>query len=118
MKHGQSKFGPEEKPLLESKKELDQLVYMSDEYKAALENVQEAVLHHYRHNRHHPEYHGGIENMNLIDLLEMLADWKAASEMQGSTIAEFLIQNRDRFKIPYQIYNLLENTCIDLGWME
>ena len=33
-------------------------------------------------NRHHPEHFGedGIRGMNLPDVVEMLCDWKAASE--------------------------------------
>ena len=39
-----------------------------------------AIDHHYANNRHHPEHWpNGINDMTLMDLIEMLADWKAAT---------------------------------------
>jgi hypothetical protein len=42
----------------------------------------DGLKHHYSHNRHHPEFFGedGVDGMTLVDLIEMLADWKAATE--------------------------------------
>jgi len=54
--------------------------YGSEEYKSYLTAMGEGLAHHYKANRHHPEHWpNGIRDMNLIDLIEMLADWKAAS---------------------------------------
>ena len=98
--------------------QLRALVYGSDEYKAALKANQPTIDHHYAHNSHHPEhYPNGIAGMSLLDLIEMLADWKAATERvkQGS-MAQSLGVNRDRFGIDPQLFAIIENTVKELGW--
>lgn len=94
------------------------LVYGSDEYRAALAEGKPTVEHHYAHNSHHPEFWpDGIAGMSLLDLVEMLCDWKAASERtrQGS-IAQSLAHNKERFGIDDQLASILENTVRELGW--
>src|ERR1051325_2823710 len=91
---------------------LASLVYGSEEYKAALEEGKPTIAHHYAHNSHHPEhYENGIAGMSLLDVIEMLADWRAASErlQQGSILAS-LEHNRIRFGIDDQLYAILCNT--------
>lgn len=97
---------------------LKDCVYGSDAYRAALEEARETIAHHYAENSHHPEHNpNGIAGMSLLDLVEMLADWKAASERtrQGS-IAQSLKHNKDRFGIDAQLAQVLENTVRELGW--
>jgi hypothetical protein len=97
---------------------LRNLVYGSDEYKAALADAKPVIDHHYAVNSHHPEhYDNGIAGMSLLDVVEMLCDWKAASERtkQGS-IARSLPINKDRFGINDQLFAILENTVRELGW--
>lgn len=94
------------------------LVYGSDEYRAALEEGKPTIAHHYTVNTHHPEhYPNGIAGMSLLDLVEMVCDWKAASERtkQGS-IAQSLGYNKERFQIDDQLAAILENTVRELGW--
>jgi len=71
----------------------------SEEYYAALENRDDVVGLHYQRNRHHPEHHDrGIDDMTLVDLVEMVADWQAASDVYGkATFEEGLKVLRDRF---------------------
>ena len=98
--------------------QLSTLVYGSEEYKAALEAGKDTIAHHYAHNTHHPEhYPDGIAGMSLLDVIEMLADWKAASERtkQGS-IAQSLAHNQTRWNISDQLAAILENTVRELGW--
>lgn len=97
---------------------LRDLVYGSDEYKAALVESKPTIDHHYQVNTHHPEhYENGIAGMSLLDLVEMLSDWKGASERtkQGS-IAASLVHNKERFGISDQLASILENTVRELGW--
>jgi len=97
---------------------LASLVYGSDEYRAALDETRPTIEHHYAHNSHHPEhFENGIAGMSLLDLVEMVADWKAASERtrQGS-IAASLAHNKQRFGIDDQLASILENTVRELGW--
>lgn len=98
--------------------QLAELEYGSPEYRAALDAARPTIDHHYRHNSHHPEhYPNGIAGMTLIDLVEMLCDWKAASARtkQGGIVAS-LAHNRMRFQIDDQLASILENTVRELGW--
>lgn len=93
-------------------------VYGSDAYRAALREAKDVIAHHYAVNSHHPEhYPSGIAGMTLLDVIEMLADWKAASARtkQGS-IAQSLAHNKVRFGIDDQLASILENTVRELGW--
>jgi hypothetical protein len=97
---------------------LKELTYGSYEYQMALGEMHEALAHHYQANSHHPEhYTNGIDGMNLLDLVEMLADWKAASErVAGGDILKSLEINRERFKISDQLLSILLNTVRDMKW--
>ena len=97
---------------------LSNAVYGSDDYKAALAEGKPTIAHHYAANDHHPEHWpNGVNDMSLLSILEMLCDWKAASERtkQGS-IQQSLPINKERFGISDQLYAVLENTVRELGW--
>lgn len=98
--------------------DLKDIVYGSPEYKQALTDAKPVIDHHYAHNSHHPEhYENGIAGMSLLDLVEMVCDWKAASERtkQGSIMAS-LEHNKVRFGISDQLYSILVNTVKELSW--
>src|ERR1700757_2648069 len=80
--HDESKLKEPEKSAFDSlSQKLKDTVYGSDEYKAALREIKPALEHHYQNNPHHPEYWpNGLMDMSLLDIVEMLADWKAATE--------------------------------------
>lgn len=96
------------------------LTYGSDAYKATLGEMGEGLAHHYRVNDHHPEHFAnGIEDMNLVQLLEMLADWKAATLRHADgDLDRSIEQNAKRFGYGDEIERLLRNTAEDLGWLE
>lgn len=97
--------------------ELKGLTYGSDEYKAVLAGpLKYALQHHYRNNSHHPEhYPNGVAGMSLLDLIEMIVDWKAASERHADgDIKESLRINRERFEVGEQLQSILENTVREL----
>lgn len=77
-----------------------------------------ALAHHYANNRHHPEHHeNGIAGMTLLDLNEMLSDWKGASERHGQNSLETSIAAMaKRFSISKQVAAILVNTVRELGW--
>lgn len=114
--HDNSKFSPEEyEPYEEAFPELQKYAYGSDEFKAALAKIKPAINHHYEVNDHHPEYfEAGISQMSLIELIEMVCDWIAASERSQKNIFEGLEMNKERFKINNQLYCIIKNTVIDL----
>jgi Family of unknown function (DUF5662) len=119
--HDASKLEEPEKSAFDRLKalSLSGMAYGSDEYRACLRKEKPAIEHHYKANSHHPEfYSNGIEGMSLFDVLEMLLDWKAATERMkdGGDIEKSLVINRDRFKISPQLENILANTVHELGW--
>lgn len=95
--------------------------YGSDEYKATTAAMKEdgGLQHHYAHNRHHPEFHeNGISDMNLLDIIEMLADWKASvARSPDGSLARSIRMNAARFNYGHEMMVLLENTARDLGWI-
>lgn len=97
---------------------LKTLKYGSDEYKAALADLQSALKHHYENNSHHPEhYPNGVNDFDLFDLVEMFFDWKAATERtKDGNIYSSIKYNKVRFNISDQLCNIFENTAKRLGW--
>lgn len=121
-RHDASKLEDPEKSMFdEYTPALRELEYGSLEYKRALKAMGPALQHHYEHNDHHPEHHGspGVYSMNLIQLIEMLADWKAAGERHadGGDLRRSIIQNAERFKYDDWMTNLLLRTAAYLGWI-
>jgi hypothetical protein len=119
--HDASKWSPEEWPYFEeATPKLAGLTYGSDEYRASLRAIRPAIDHHNAANSHHPEHHAdGIDGMSLLDLLEMLCDWKAAGERHADGCIERSIEhNRERFKISPQLEKILWNTARDLHWLK
>lgn len=118
--HDASKWSPEEWPAFEAATpQLAGITYGSEEYKAALRSIGPAIKHHNAANSHHPEHHtDGIDGMTLLDLIEMMCDWKAATERHDNgSIARSLDHNRERFKIGPQLERILRNTATAAGWI-
>lgn len=90
----------------------------SDLYKKYISEMNIAFDgHHYKNNRHHPEYHAdGINGMTLIDLIEMLADWRASSlrNKNGGDIIKSIEINKKRFNISDQLTQILINTINEI----
>jgi len=115
--HDLSKLESPEKEIFgEFTPELGKTEYGSEEYKKLLEKVKPAIEHHYSKNRHHPEFHKkGINDMNLIDLVEMLCDWRAATERYlNGNIRKSIEHNSGRYGISPQLVGILENTVREL----
>lgn len=111
--HDTSKFEePELTIFAENTEKLAKTVYGSEEYKQLLVEVKPAIEHHYAKNRHHPEHWpNGIEDMTLIDLVEMLADWKAATERnKDGNIRKSIEINAAKYKMSPQLRTIFENT--------
>lgn len=111
--HDQSKLEePEAKLFEEVSHELRGLTYGTEEYEVSLEKLKPALDHHYAHARHHSEHFpNGISGMNIIDVIEMLADWKASSLRQNDgNILKSLEENRQRYKIDDQLMSIIINT--------
>lgn len=117
--HDDSKLHSPEKELFdEFTPKLKESTYGSDEYYEFLEGLKEALDHHYKNNSHHPEhYENGINGMNLFDLVEMIADWKAATERHDDgDINKSLEINQQRFEYTDQLKQIFKNTVEYLEW--
>lgn len=65
-------------------------------------DLDHAIKQHVRTNSHHPEYHGGIENMPHLDVCEMVADWYARAQEFGTDLRQWVRSEAvDRFKIDF-----------------
>lgn len=118
--HDASKLqSPEKEAFDEVTPQLHGLTYGSDEYKASIAKLGPALEHHYAVNSHHPEhYPDGIDSMSLLDVVEMLCDWKAASERHADgNIARSISINTVRFEISAQLALILWNTAREMGWL-
>ena len=115
--HDASKLeDPEKSTFDDATSRLKKLTYGSDEYKAQLELMAPALKHHYENNRHHPEhFDNGILGMDLVDLFEMICDWKAATERHSDgDIVESINKNQKRFKYSDDVKEILLNTIKNL----
>lgn len=112
--HDQSKlYSPEVEAFDEHSPKLATLTYGSEEYRATLRAMKPAVEHHYKANRHHPEYWtNGMTGMSLLDLVEMLCDWKAAGERHPDNkgLAASIATNQQRFGYSDELREILLNT--------
>lgn len=97
---------------------LENTTYGSDEYKEFLKEMAPALEHHYEHNRHHPEYFkNGISGMNLVDLIEMLCDWTAATlRHKDGDIFKSIEINQKRFGYSDELKNILFNTVKEIDF--
>lgn len=115
-RHDETKLmSPEVEVFDEFTPKLRDSTYGSPEYMGYLAAMEPALKHHYAVNRHHPECHErGVLGMNLVDLIEMLVDWRAATERHadGSLDASLEFQ-RKRFGIPDVLMQILWNTARD-----
>ncbi len=119
IEHDKSKLiSPEKEIFDEYTPKLKGSTYGSDEYKTFLKEMGIALDHHYKENRHHPEhFKNGISDMDLIDLVEMICDWKAATlRHENGAILKSIEINKERFELSDQLTNILINTVKDLDW--
>lgn len=98
---------------------LKDLTYGTPGYQACLDAMRPALVHHYANNRHHPEhFEEGVRGMTLVDVVEMLCDWKAATERSDTgDLRKSLDIQRDRFELGETLWRVLANTSAEFGWM-
>lgn len=113
ISHDASKFlQPERSVFIKVVPKLKELTYGSDEYKENLKELGTALTHHYEENSHHPEhYEDGISGMTLVDLVEMLCDWIAATKRHADGDIDKSIEiNSKRFDMSPQLVSIFKNT--------
>lgn len=101
IEHDLSKFMPDEfAGMVEIGKVSREHPYGSPEYNESLKD-NHAIDMHFSRNRHHPEYHpNGVRDMNLIDFVEMVVDWRAAWAAKGDVEWERVLEiQTERFDL-------------------
>lgn len=112
--HDATKLEPPELPIfVEYTPKLVNCTYGSEEYQTFLKEMQPALAHHYAENRHHPEHFpNGINDMTLVDVIEMVCDWKAATlRNKDGDVSTSIERNKARFGISDQLAKILHNTA-------
>jgi len=122
--HDQSKLESPEKEMFDKYTPIlsdPEMVYGSEAYKAATKAMkEEGLLHHFEVNDHHPEHHpNGFKSMNLIQIVEMLCDWKAAGERHadGGDIRKSIFIQQEKLGFSDEFAIILCNTARYLGWI-
>ncbi|MCA9366740.1 hypothetical protein KC887_00545 [Candidatus Kaiserbacteria bacterium] len=117
--HDNSKLSDQEKPYYDKLTPLlSKSDYGSRQYTEFLKELKPALKHHYARNSHHPEhYRRGILDMDLLDIVEMFCDWKAASERhETGNIYRSIEYNSNRFKMTKQLTQIFVNTAARMGF--
>ena len=125
--HDASKLEEPEKSIVDIyTPKLKNTTYGSEEYKQHLKEMGSMLDHHYKENRHHPEHFkdyyvdgkwSPLHAMNLIDIVEMLCDWKAASLRHADgDIRKSIEINQKRFGYSDEMKSILLNTVNMFGW--
>lgn len=107
---------PEKSIFMDNTLAFRQIKFGTPEYKEHLKKVQVALDHHYANNRHHAEYHpNGVRDMNLLDIVEMIADWKASAEKYDGDIIHSIKQCKKRFGFSDELEQIFINTVVSFS---
>jgi hypothetical protein len=113
--HDQTKLmDPEFSAFAEVNDQLSDVEYDSEEYWELMDQLDDTLEHHYAAYRHHPEhFEEGVEEMTLVDLLEMLCDWAAATQRHDDDgdVFDSIEKNTERFGLSDQLAQILRNTA-------
>ena len=118
LDHDKSKLcSPELEAFAATQGELKEVEYGTPEYDQLKGKVKLAIDHHYKNNRHHPEHFaGGVNDMNLVDIIEMFADWVAATNRtKNGNILTSIEKNTIRFKMDEQLTQIFLNSAKDFS---
>jgi hypothetical protein len=113
LQHDQCKMAdPELETFIKYTPMLAKVTFGSPEYQQCLKEMQPALQHHFANSMHHPEhFKNGVNDMNLVDLLEMFVDWKAASMRHNDgNLRKSIEYNANKFGICPQLVKILENS--------
>jgi len=93
--------------------------YGTPEYQECVDMIKPSIDHHYLVNRHHTGFYSdGFAGMNLLDILEMIADWVAAARRSPDlTFRESLPRAYQKYSIPENMQKHIEATLMYLGWV-
>ncbi len=118
--HDRTKFlAIEFDAFVEARSKFKEANYGSLEYQEYIDMIRPSIDHHHANNRHHTAfYKNGFSDMNLFDILEMLADWEAASRRNpGLSFADSLPKAFERYSIPSNVQKHIVATLKYLKWI-
>lgn len=117
--HDDSKLAAPEKEAFDvATPKLKSLTFGSEDYKRSLADLGPALAHHYAANDHHPEHFpDGVGGMDLIQMLEMACDWKAAAE-RGRDGTVNMAATAERFGLDERLAGIIGRTIDRLTAME
>lgn len=94
--------------------------YGSPEYFDKMKRWDKFFLHHYSLNSHHPDhfrmqgFSNGLDGMNLVDLIEFLADIISyCDKLRPQKAFEIIEAQAQRFELSPQLVNILKNTLTE-----
>jgi hypothetical protein len=105
---------PEFSGFAEVNDQLADVEYDSDEYWELMDQLDDTLEHHYAEYPHHPEhFEDGVDDMTLVDVVEMLCDWAAATQRHDDDgdIFDSIEKNAERFDLCEQLAQILRNTA-------
>ena len=111
--HDSSKVSDEEYKYFKMANSIDRNQFKT--YEEYLDYVKptldKGLKHHYEYNRHHPEhFDNGVNDMTLIDIIEMIIDWKVSIEQNGKKLEDEIGYNFDKYNISDQLKKIIMNT--------
>lgn len=119
--HDQSKFNENERDIYAVvTPEFSKYEYGTPEHKAVGDKLGPAWRHHLKNNDHHPRHHqNGMWDMDLMMVIEMLCDWKAASERNpNQNFEDSLSLNIRKYGIDGLLASAIVNTAKSLGFID
>lgn len=118
--HDDTKLRDPEKTLLDAMEYVNvnegNAPYGSPEYIKRTAILKPMLKHHYAAWRHHPEFHpNGVNSMNLVDIVEVISDWQAASQRNKEPEMN-ITAACERYGINEQLKQIFINTAEMMGW--
>ena len=120
LSHDRTKFQALEfDAFVSTREQFKKANYGTQDYQDCVAAVRPAVDNHHENNRHHTDYHkNGINDMTLIDVMEMLADWKAAARRSPDRKFEDTLEYaKNKYAIDDQLFKIIVNTLKSLAWI-
>lgn len=111
--HDKSKFSdPELEGFSKNIDMVKDIKYGTEEHINNKRKLQSVIDTHHKNNQHHPEHwNRGIEDMSILDILEMMVDWKCASKKyKHGNFKDSLEVNSKLYGISDQLKSVMENT--------
>jgi hypothetical protein len=110
---------PEFDIFVSTREKFKKVNYGTPEYQECVELAKPAIEHHYKNNRHHTAFHqNGINDMTLVDIVEMIADWMAANRRSpDKELVDTLEYAKNKYGIDEQLFKIINNTLTEMGWI-